>query len=70
MPWSGDSTEPGCGAPVDCDGPPFQNDLDGQLGAFFQCGGSPPIGSSPCTYVEPGVFESAASGCICDGVDE
>jgi|GEM_PF-2141773 len=66
VPVDGNSTADGCGPPAGCEGEPFQIDLDGQLGAFFQCGGSAPIGSSPCTYVEPGVFEPAECGCICD----
>ncbi len=67
VPLTGDSTAEGCSWTVGCESYPYFVDLDGQLGAFFQCGGSPPIGGEPCTFVEPGVCEPAACGCICEG---
>jgi hypothetical protein len=31
----------------------------------MQCGGSPPVGYEPCTYVEPGVFDPPECTCLC-----
>jgi hypothetical protein len=66
---TGATTAAGCAPTPGCDGEPYYREVDGEVRVLMQCGGSPPVGYEPCTYVEPGVFEPAECGCLCDETD-
>jgi len=63
---TGGTTVGGCVVPPGCESEPYWSVVDGEMRVTFRCGGSPPLGYEPCTFVEPITFEPAECGCLCD----
>jgi hypothetical protein len=59
----------GCAPTPGCGGQAYFREVDAEIRVVVLCGAAPPVGYEPCTYMEPGVYEPAECGCLCDETD-
>ena len=60
------STEPGCAGVSESATEPWFRTDGAQIETIATCGGTPPNGFEPCTFVSEGVFEPPECVCLCE----